>query len=282
MAEVFDLNLRDMGKPIVPKEHGAWAVLYGSFLVGLGVAGQMNLPVLLFLVGVTAAAFADGAFTILLRSPSGPAHATRRRRAFAWFLVYAGLAVLAFAPLLLVFRMIFLIPFGLGATLFLLLRGLLVRRRGDRSLVGELTGTAGLAMVAPVTHAVAVGEVRLVGAILWLTLFLFCASGIFHVRARLRIWLARRKGGDSANKALITSLVYHFLLILVIPLLATLHILPWLSLLAFAPVIWRAAVILRQDGADLDLVRLGWSEVALSTAFVLLLVGAFHFTSLAG
>jgi hypothetical protein len=276
-----------MGKPIVPKEHGAWAVLYGAFLAGVGVAGRVNLPILLLLVGVSAAAFADGAFTILLRSPLGPAHAARKRRALAWSLVYVSLAVTALAPLLMVFRMNFLIPFGVGTAFFLLLQGLLVSGRNDRSLVGELVGTAGLSMVGAVAHAVAVGEVRLVGAVLWLILFLFFSSGVFHVRARLHGWLARRKGEGSASPALVPSLVYHALLILVIPALAILHILPWLTLLAFAPAIWRAAVGLsegvrspadRQDGVDLDLVRLGWSEVALSSVFVLLLIVAFHLT----
>jgi hypothetical protein len=270
------LNLRGMGRPILLKEHGAWAVLYGAYLVGLGVAGRVNLPVLLLLVGVTAVAFADGALAQLLRSAAGPAHAVRRRRALAWFLVYAGIAAMALAPLLVVFRMVFLVPFGIGASAFLLLRGLRIRGRDDRSLGGELTGTAGLAMVGPIAHAVASGEVRLVGVMLWLPLFLFFASGIFHVRSRVQAWLACRRGGASASSALVPCLVYHGLLILVIPLLAILHILPWPALLAFAPAVWRAAVGLWQEGADLDLVRLGWSEVALSTAFVVLLIAAFH------
>jgi YwiC-like protein len=284
------MNHGSMGKPIVPKEHGVWAVLYGAFLAGVGVAGRVNLPILLLLVGITAAAFANGALTILLRSASGPAHAARRRRALAWSLVYISLAVTVLAPLLTVFRMTFLFPFGMGAAFFLVLRGVMVRGRDERSLVGELTGTLGLTMVGPIAHAVAVGEVRLVGAVLWLLLFLFFSSGVFHVRARLHGWLARRKGGTSASPALVPCLVYHVLLILVIPLLAILHILPWPALLAFAPAVWRAAVGLsegvrspasRQDGVDLDLVRLGWSEVALSTAFVLLLIVAFHLTPLA-
>jgi len=280
IAEVFDLNIRGMGKPIVPKEHGAWAVLYGAFLVGLGVAGQANLSVLLLLVGVTAAAFANGALTILLQPTAGQAHAARKRLALAWFIVYSGLAAISFAPLLVVFRMTFLVPFGMGAACFLLLRAHLIRGREDRSLTGELIGTAGLTMVGPIAHAVASGEVSFVGAILWLPLFLFFSSGVFHVRARLHVWLARRKGGASANSALVPCLVYHVLLILVIPLLAILHILPWPALLAFAPAVWRAAVGLRQGGVDLDLVRLGWSEVALSTVFVFLLIVAFRLTPL--
>ena len=206
---------------------------------------------------------------------------------FFWSIIYVSLAVTALAPLLMVFRMFFLIPFGLGTAFFVLLQGLLVRGRNDRSLVGELVGTAGLSMVGPIAHAVAVGQVRLVEAVLWLLLFLFFSSGVFHVRARLYGWLARRKGEASASPAFVPCLVYHVLLILVIPLLAIVQILPWPALLAFAPAVWRAAVGLsegvrspadRQDGVDLDLVRLGWSEVALSTVFVLLLIVAFHLT----
>lgn len=275
------MSYGSIGKPIVPKEHGAWAVLYGAFLAGVGVAGRVNLPILLLLVGITAAAFADGAFAILLRSASGPAHAARRRRAIAWSIIYVSLAVTALAPLLMVFRMFFLIPFGLGTAFFVLLQGLLVRGRNDRSLVGELVGTAGLSMVGPIAHAVAVGQVRLVEAVLWLLLFLFFSSGVFHVRARLYGWLARRKGEASASPAFVPCLVYHVLLILVIPLLAIVQILPWPALLAFAPAVWRAAVGLQQDGVDLDLVRLGWSEVALSTVFVLLLIVAFRLAPLA-
>ncbi|HYL81945.1 MAG TPA: hypothetical protein VEU07_14095, partial [Candidatus Acidoferrum sp.] len=195
-------------------------------------------------------------------------------------LAYAGMAAMALAPLLVVFRMVFLIPFGIGAIAFLLLRVLLVRGRDDRSLGGELMGTAGLTMVGPIAHAAASGEVRLVGVMLWLPLFLFFASGIFHVRSRVQAWLARRKGGASASSAFVTCLVYHVLLILLIPLLAILHVLPWPALLAFAPAVWRAAIGLWQDGLDLDLRRLGWSEVALSTTFVFLLIAAFRFAPL--
>ena len=255
-------------------------MLYGGFLVGVGVAGRFHLPVLLLLVGVTASAFANGALTILLR-PTGQAHAARKRRAIAWTLVYGGLAVSALAPLLIVFRMTFLLPFAAGAACFVLLRALLIRGKDDRSLVGELLGTAGLSMVVAVTHAVAVGEIRPVGLVLWLLVFLFFASAVFRVRTRLYRMFARRRGAMVAAPGLLQSLVYHILLILVIPLLAVFHVIPWVVLFAFAPAVWRAASGLRDDGeAPLDVMRLGWSEVALTASFVLLLIGAFRLAPL--
>lgn len=272
-----------IGRPIVPKEHGAWAVLYGSFLAGVGVTGRVRVPGVLLLVGITAAALANGSLAILVRSAAGPAHAERRRHALAWLLIYTAAAGVALAPLLAVFRMSFLLPFGIGAGLFLVVRAVLLRQREDRSLAGELLGTAGLSMVGPVAHAVAVGAVQATAMVLWLLLFLFFASGVFYVRMRVGGLVAERRGDiPTATPARRSCLLYHALLLLAIPALLLAGAAPWPVLLAFAPALWRAAAGLGRNDARLDLHRLGWSEVAVATAFVLLLIAAFRLTPLAG
>lgn len=273
----------EMGRPIVPKEHGAWAVLYGAFLSGVGVAGQVTLPVALFLVGITAMAFANGPLVILARPAIGQPQLARRRRALAWFLVYGAGAVVAFTPLMLSFHMTFLISFGIGAAFFLFLRLFLVRQRDDRTLAGELVGTAGLTMVGAAAHAVAAGEVQRTGAVVWLLLFLFFASGVFYVRMRIHGMLALRKGTVPArNPALWPCVLYHAVLVVVVPALFLVHVIPWPVLLAFGPGLWRAAVGLRRGEAVLSVRRLGWSEVILASAFVLLLIGAFWLQAPAG
>lgn len=266
----------EIGRPIVPKEHGAWAVIYGAFLVGVGVAGRVTLPVVLLLVGVTAAAFANGPFTILVRATPGQAAAEQKRRAFAWFLLYAGAAGLAFGPLPILFGMTFLLPFGMGAAFFLLLRAILVWERDDRTLGAELVGMAGLTMVGPAAHAVAMGEVRPMGAVLWLLLFLFFASGVFYVRMRIHGMVAERRG-QSSNPAVRSCVLYHVLLFAVMPLLVMVRVIPWPVLLAFAPALGRAAAGLRREETRLNVRRLGWSEVVVATAFVFLLIAAFRF-----
>ncbi len=105
----------EIGRPIIPREHGAWAVIYGAFLAGVGVAGQVTLPVILFLLGITAATFANGPLTILVRSTPVWVPAERKRQALTWLLMYGGAAAAAFGPLLIVFRMTFLLPFGILA-----------------------------------------------------------------------------------------------------------------------------------------------------------------------
>lgn len=272
-----------LGRPIVPKEHGAWAMLYGSFLVGVGVAGRVTVPVALLLIGVTALAFANGALTILARPIAGPPHPWRLQRALTWLVAYAAAATAALAPLFIVYRMIFLLPFGLGAAVFFFLRAYLVRGRDDRSLSGELAGAAGLTMVGPSAHAVAVAGVHPVALVLWWLLFLFFAGSVFHVRMRVQGMIGQRRGGDSAGgPARLACGLYHLLLLLVVPVLALLGLAPWPSLLAFVPAVWRGLVGLRRGADPLDVVRLGWSEVALAAAFAILLVGAFRFAPLAG
>jgi hypothetical protein len=277
------VTLPGVGRPIVPKEHGAWAVLYGSFLAGVGVAGRVTVPVVLCVVGITAAAFANGSLAILARFSAGGVRMERRRHALTWFLLYSVVAAAALVPLPTVFRMTFLLPFGMTAAFFLLLRAHLIRERGDRTLLGELGGAAGLTMVGAVGHAVSAGEVQPVSAVLWLLLWLFFAGGIFYVRMRVHGMVAQRRADpDASNPAFWSCVTYHALLLVVMPALAAARIVPWPVLLAFAPAVWRAAVGLQREDTRLDLRRLGWSEVAVATSFVILLIAAFRLAPLAG
>ncbi len=260
-------------RPIVPREHGAWAVLYGAFLAGIGVAGRVTVPVILLLGAVTFLASANGPLVIMLRPAGGRTPSTERGSARFWFFAYATGAVLCVLPLLAFYHMTFLLSFAMAAACFLVLRAFLVRGGDDRSLPGELIGAAGLALVGPTAHAVAVNGAQPVGALLWLLLALFFASGVFYVRMRIRLMVAQRRGATTVSRtARWSCLAYHVLLLVLIPALAAGNVIPWSVLLAFAPALWRAAAGLPRQDALLNLRRLGWSEVGLTAAFVLILI----------
>ena len=70
-------------------------------------------------------------------------------------------------------------------------------------------------------------------------------------------------------------LAYHVLLLGIVPALSTAGVIPWRTLLAFAPALWRAAMGMRRVDLSLDFRRLGWSEVALTALFVGTLVLVF-------
>jgi hypothetical protein len=259
------------GHPPVPREHGAWAVLFGAFLSGVGTAGRVSVPVLLVFVVVTALALMDGPLTRLCRPRPEALPAPERRRLLRWLVGCGAFAALGGLPLLTVYQMAFLPPYGLLALGFLSIRLLAVRRQADRSLLGELLGTAGLALVGPVAHAVAVAEPQPAGGLLWLLLLLFFASGVFYVRMRIRSLAALRRGGGERIPARRACIVYHLLLLGIVPALAACGAASWWILLAFGPALWRAAAGLRRSAAPLNIRRLGWSEVALNALFTLTL-----------
>lgn len=247
--------------------------MYGAFLAGVGVAGRVTIPVLLLLFAVTFLAFANGPLVHMLRSPGRRAPSTERWRAVFWLFADGSGTLLCVAPLLAFYHMTFLVPLAMAAACFLILRAFLVREGEDRSLSGELVGTAGLALVGPTAHAVAVNGVQLIGALLWLLLLLYFASGVFYVRMRIRLMVAQRTGATTvSSRARWSCLAYHALLLVLIPALAAAEVVPWAVLLAFAPAVWRAAAGMRRRDAALNLRRLGWSEVGLTAAFVVILV----------
>ena len=210
-----------IGRPIVPKEHGAWAVLYGAFLAGVGVAGRLTVPVMLLFGAVTLLAFANGPLVLLLRPTGGPVPSTERRRAFAWMAIYAAGAAACLAPLLVVFQMTFLFPSRWRRRASSCLRAFFVRQGDDRSLPGELVGAAALTLVGPIAHAVAVNGAQPVGAVLWLLLILFFASGVFYVRMRIRVMLAQRRGVPAvSSRARWSCVVFHAFLLVLMPGLA--------------------------------------------------------------
>jgi hypothetical protein len=262
-----------LGRPIVPKEHGAWAVLYGAFLAGVGVAGRVTVPVMLLLAGVTLLALVNGALVLTLRSARSRLAAEEPRRVWAWLVMYAAGALMCLAPLVIWYHMVFLFAFALAAACLVALRAFFVWEGDERSLLGELIGTVGLTLVGPTAHAVAMQDAQPMGAVLWLLLSLFFASGVFYVRMRIRVMIAQRTDATSvARRARWSCLVYHLLLLVVIPALAVGNLIPWAALLAYAPALWRATAGLRRRDAILNVRRLGWSEVGVTAAFVLILV----------
>ncbi len=256
---------RGLGRPILPREHGAWPVLYGSFLAGAGVSGGESLPTLLLLLGITAGALTIGPVTVLSRG-------ARRRQAVGWLVIYAAAAVAVLLPLLLAFR--FLLPFALVAAALLALRVVWLRGRWERSLPAELVAVIGLSMVGAVAHAVGVRGIDRTGLVLWLVLLLFFAGALLYVRMRIRTMRAARAARGNGAR-LWPCRLYHAGLLVAVPALAAAGWIPWATLAAFAPAVLRG--LRAQPGPpSADVRRLGWTETAHAAVFVVLLVASFR------
>ncbi len=114
----------------IPKEHGAWVVLYASFLIGAASVGRFEVEIPIFWVAVTA--------FFLARHPLVRLAAT--------------------VPLLFYYQLGYLIPMGTVAALVLLAYLYLSGKRVERRLLGEFLGVFGLTLTAPGAYYVMQGR----------------------------------------------------------------------------------------------------------------------------
>src|SRR5262245_25839118 len=99
----------------LPKEHGAWVMLYVPFVLGVVVAGRVNWQVLLLLLSTTAMFISRESLLVCWRARARRRDATEASRTLLLYLVLTA----AFgSPLIFVFKLFWLIPLGMiGAAL---------------------------------------------------------------------------------------------------------------------------------------------------------------------
>ena len=170
----------------IPREHGAWAVLYAPFLIGAASGGRFEVEILIFWVAVTAFFLARHPLSRLARlrvvESIDPDKFNYWMR---WFVIYLGTGLAATVPLLFYYQLWYLIPLGGVSALVLLAHLYLSTRRAERRLLGEFLGVAGLTLTAPGAYYVLQGRLDDVGFLLWFWNLLYFTSGIFYVKMRV-------------------------------------------------------------------------------------------------
>lgn len=172
-----------IGRPPVPREHGAWIILYAPLLVGFAFAPRLSpLPFLLLLLTVTGLFLSRPLVGVLLRRRGGP-------QSPFWLGVYLLVSAIGAILLLFVCRLPALIWLGLPmGLLFLIHAGLQMmpsRRRLDRSLGGEILAVGALTLTAPAGVVAGGGALDADAWRLWALCALYFSSGIFYVKMLL-------------------------------------------------------------------------------------------------
>jgi hypothetical protein len=259
---------------LVPREHGAWAMLMIPFVSAVLVVGEWTPQVLTALVFVVFAFSARYSIEMLL-IPASYSRAGRpdrgqvRRSAWNCSLV----AAIAGFLLIVVWSLYQLLWVGLAAAFVFGLRIRQGRLGADRELRTEVTGAVGLTLTALVGWIASAGSVDKSALLLWaLNCAFFCAA-IVYVKARIRALSARRRG----EKDPYAWRVFCFHL-LVVAFVISLVFARWVSSLVvvpFALAALRAIMGQRARQRTFSLKRLGWSELVLSLVFAGFLVWGF-------
>jgi len=184
-----------LGKPVAPKEHGAWMVLTVSLTAGSFAPPALHGHTMAGFILLTLAALGGFlAFTplrMLARTPAG----ADRERFWGWLLIYGGTALASFVALTVVMERWGLLWFLAPAAL---VTGGYLRAgmaRATRTLPVEIAGIAGLALCGPAAVYVQQGRFTAQALILYLLFTLWFVDRMLTARRTLE---AMRSGAPLA------------------------------------------------------------------------------------
>ncbi len=261
--------------PLLPKEHGTWAMLLVPWLVGCGVARRLGWREWLLLVAMTLAFLAHNQLLIWYRLRLVPASAAAARAAAGRrCLVLAALGGLAFVPLLAGWRLAWLLALGAPAGAAVGASLELVRRRRDHTLAGQVLAPLGLALGAPAAHAMARGALDATALALYGLCVLFFLGAVFYVR--LKIEALKRSAALATPTARLRFAAWTLALDVAIAAAALVVLLlgglsPW-AIVALAPTAAQAVVGAARLHRPARLRRVGILAAVHSAAFALLVV----------
>ncbi len=247
----------------LPKEHGAWVMLYVPFVLGVAVAGRVNWPVLLLLLSATAVFISRESLLVYWRARARGREAAEARKTL---LLYLALAAAFGSPLIFEFKLLWLVPLGLIGAALLLVNGGQATRMEERETMGELMAICGLTMTAPAAYYVASGRWEMAAFWLWLLSALYMASSVFYIK--LRVYRLNPRKQAEQRRALRSCAFYHSFLIVALPALIFAGSLSLFAFIAFAPALARTFWGMLAPRSKVNLIRAGVLEIVYSLVFL--------------
>jgi 4-hydroxybenzoate polyprenyltransferase len=254
----------------LPREHGAWGMLYTPWVLGALVAWQEPGRLALLLLAMTFVFIGRESVLYWWRARANGRDADSAPR---MAVIYLALAGACGAPLLLI-GLYGLMPVGLAAGLLLLWNAGQAVKREERTVTTEVVGIAGLSLTAPAAYYVSYGSWDLTAAWLWLASVLYFVSSVFYVK--LRVLTAHAKRPEPVLRARQQCMAYHAVLVVTVAtLVAAGHWHPFL-LTAYVPVVVRAVYHLIRPTKELVLKKVGYTELGYSLVWLGFAVAGFR------
>jgi hypothetical protein len=255
----------------LPKEHGAWAMLYVPFALGAAVAGRLTWPVLLLLLSTTALFISRESLLVWRRARVRGREAGDTGKLL---LLYLALAAVFGLPLIIFFKLFWLVPMGLIGAALLIVNSQQATRLEERTVAGESLAICGLTLTAPAAYYVAVGRWDGTALWLWLLSALYFASSVFYIK--LRIYRLNPRKQEEQRQAWQSCALYHLFLLVALVTLTLTGNLSLFALVAFAPVLIRTFWSLFKPKTQVNLTRAGILEIVYSLVFLICVTLGFR------
>jgi len=222
--------------PIIPTEHGAWAVIFVPLVIGASVTESFS-PRVILLAGSMLGFFLSHVplQTLLRRRLEGLRDAVVVRASMLWAGIYLGVGTIFLVPLLLSgYWMI--VPLGAVGVAAFLLTVCLRSRIPGKFLVDQIA-VLGLTVSAPAAYVVTSGSFDRTAVTLWILNALFFGGTVVYVHLKIRASAARNPRLAWSDKARLGTLnvLYHVLALSLVIFLVAVHYTPRLAIVAFVP-----------------------------------------------
>jgi hypothetical protein len=265
-----------ISKPIFPREHGAWAVLFVPLTIGIAAAGKFNPMVVLLALSALWLFLSYVPVQAVARRYLGSARdGDELQSAWFWAIAYLLAGALFILPVLATGFWL-LPPIGVVGWLFFLVNFLLTLRH-PKTITSDLAAVAGLTLSAPSAYYVATGNLSPPAVSLWVLNFLFFGSGVFYVHM-----MVRARGLKKARFSLVEklklgrlNLFYHVIVVTIVVVMTLGHFTIQLALTAFIPMILHAVIGTAKLSSDVRFKNLGFLLLAQSAVFAMLLSALF-------
>ena len=255
----------------LPREHGAWAMLYVPFVMGILVAGSFSWRVLLLGLSMTFVFIAREPLLLWWRARNQGKESGAMGRLV---LIYFGLAAFFGTPLVFFSHLFGLLPLALLVIALLGINTLQAGQREDRTVLGESLAIVGLTLTAPAAYYVAHGRWEVVALWLWTLSALYFASSIFYIKLRVLALNPRKQ--QAREQAWWYCALYHSSLLISLVVLALTSSVYLFALVAFGPALLRAFWSLLRPAHQLNLRRVGVLEICYSLIFLIFMAMTFR------
>ena len=261
---------------VIPREHGAWGLLFVPLVTGAAV-GIHN-----FSGAAAVLLFAVAALSLFwLRTPveswigAGPLRAHTNEELRAVMAATASLGGVSALCLTALFwggiRLELLILGGVAALAFAVQTSLKLMGR-PYSMPAQIVGALGLTATAPAAYFLATGNLNATAVALWLANWVFAGNQIHFVQ--LRIHSARLSNGRDKVRKGIVFFLGQVVMSAVLLLGWRSGAIPALAILAFLPALVRGFLWFLPGQKPLQVKRLGWTELTYGVTFgVFLIIG---------
>lgn len=252
-----------VSRPPVPREHGAWGILGGAFLLTAALTGTVTAGMILLV-------FATIAFYFSRHALLGAMRKQPRATAMIWCALFAlaGTLLLGAAAHAARYWRIF-IWFALLIP-FLIAEILLIRSRKQQSFAAQLVGTAGLAATAPLSYIVYTPGWSREAGIAWLIAVVFFIGLIIFVRFQIEVMICGAGRAATRRRYRLALICYHAAVLAALGMLALVGSGYQWTIAVFAPAIGQAFWTGISTRPVKTIRRLGWLQMANTILFAVL------------